>query len=351
MTRVRPRGEDVRRYIIDHVEKFPGSISRKTADHFNITRQAVNRHLKLLVAEKMLVESGNTRNRTYKLCPLLNWTDTVQISEDLAEDVIWTDKIKEVLGQLPENSMGIWHYAFTEMFNNAKDHSGGTQIYMEINKTAAEVEMLIYDDGVGIFRKIRQAMNLLDDRHAVLELAKGKFTTDPNNHTGEGIFFSSRMFNDFCIVSAGVAFSHKKGNPEDWISELDKSRPGTAVFMKLHNHTSHTVRKVFDQFTSDDEEFKFNKTIVPVKLAKYGDDNLISRSQAKRLLARVELFKIVLLDFSDVPSIGQAFADEIFRVFVNQHPDTEIIPIHENSEIKRMINRVTTTTSPKTPSS
>jgi hypothetical protein len=52
-----------------------------------------------------------------------------------------------------------------------------------------------------------------------------------------------------------------------------------------------------------------------VRLAKYGNDQLISRSQAKRLLARIELFKIVLFDFSGVETIGQAFADEIFRVF------------------------------------
>jgi len=54
---------------------------------------------------------------------------------------------------------------------------------------------------------------------------------------------------------------------------------------------------------------------VPVKLAQYGNDKLVSRSQAKRLLARVELFKVVMLDFTNVPTIGQAFADEIFRVF------------------------------------
>jgi hypothetical protein len=109
--------------------------------------------------------------------------------------------------------------------------------------------------------------------------------------------------------------------------------------MRLHNHTARTLRKIFDQYTSDDD-FRFDKTVVPVELAQYGDDKLVSRSQAKRLLARVELFKSVYFDFENVATVGQAFADEIFRVFAQQHPDIEFVVIHANSEVKRMIERV-----------
>ena len=110
------------------------------------------------------------------------------------------------------------------------------------------------------------------------------------------------------------------------------------VRMELHNHTARTTKKVFDKF-SVGEDYGFTKTVVPVKLTQYGDDNLVSRSQAKRLLARVEKFKIVVLDFSRVASIGQAFADEVFRVFVRRHPEIEITPINAGSEVKRMISR------------
>lgn len=339
MTGLRARGEDVRRYIIENVDKHSTDISKITSAHFKITRQAVNKHLQRLAEEKILTDTGKTRNRSYKLCPLVEWKRAFAVTPGIAEDVVWTDDIRPVLGQLPDNVMNLWHHGFTEMFNNAKDHSGGAYIWVHIKKTAAETEMLVADDGVGIFRKIKAAMNLLDERHAVLELAKGKFTTDPKNHSGEGIFFTSRMFDYFDILSGGVFFSHELGHPEDWIQELDQSKDGTYVWMKLYNHTSRTTRKVFDQFSSNDDEYKFNKTTVPVRLAKYGDDNLISRSQAKRLLARIELFKVVILDFKEVPTIGQAFADEIFRVFANQHPDIELIPAHVNSEVKRVIER------------
>jgi len=109
--------------------------------------------------------------------------------------------------------------------------------------------------------------------------------------------------------------------------------------MKISNHTSRSTNKVFEQFTSGGDDHTFSKTMVPVYLAKYGDDNLISRSQAKRLLARIELFKIVILDFKEVPIIGQAFADEIFRVFANEHPNIQLLTTHANSEVKRMIER------------
>jgi hypothetical protein len=200
--------------------------------------------------------------------------------------------------------------------------------------------MIILDDGIGIFRKIQQALQLLDERHAIFELAKGKLTTDPQNHTGQGIFFTSRVFDGFDILSGGVFYSHEFGKPEDWLSERKNPRHGTAIFMKLGNHTARTTKKVFDQYLSGEpDDYGFNKTVVPVELAQYGNDKLISRSQAKRVLARVELFKKVILDFEKVPTIGQAFADEMFRVFPQQHPDVQLIPIKPNSDVKRMILR------------
>lgn len=350
MSGVRARGEDIRRFIVENIEKYPSNISRKVAEHFKITRQAVNKHLQRLTEERILSESGKTRSRVYKLSPLLEWRGAYPLRGSPiapAEDVIWTNDIRLALGQLPDNAMNIWHHGFTEMFNNAVDHSGAAGIQVYLRKNAIETEMQLSDDGVGIFRKIQTALQLLDERHAVLELAKGKFTTDPKNHSGEGIFFTSRMFDDFSIISGGVVFSHEWGKKEDWIMEPSSvdSFNGTHVFMKLHNHTSRTTTRIFNQFTTD-EDFTFSKTVVPVRLAKYGDDNLISRSQAKRLLARIELFRTVLLDFKEVPTIGQAFADEIFRVFVNEHPNVELVPIHANSEVTRMVDRVKSTALP-----
>lgn len=199
-------------------------------------------------------------------------------------------------------------------------------------------EILIADDGYGIFRKIQNSMNLLDERHSIFELAKGKLTTDPQNHTGEGIFFTSRMFDSFHIMSGGISFPHEFGDAEDWIWEGNRTSGGTNVWMKLGNHATRTAKQIFDQFTSGDD-YGFTKTVVPVKMVQYDNSKLISRSQAKRLLARVELFKTVILDFQDVETIGQSFADEIFRVFALKHPEIELTPTSANSEILQAISR------------
>lgn len=345
MSRVRERGEEIRRFILENIEKHPRDISARAAEKFDITRQAVNKHLQKLKSEHALSETGKTRNRSYKLAPILEWRKDFPIAPDLGEDVIWTTSILPVLGEQPENVLDIWRYCVTEMLNNAMDHSGGTLIQIRISRTAIDTEMSISDDGIGIFKKIQDALGLLDERHAILELCKGKLTTDPSKHTGEGIFFTSRMVDSFDILSGGVYLGHTFGKEEDWVIERDKSSSGTTIFLKLGNHTSRTLEKIYEKYSLTSDDYGFNKTVVPVKLAQYGNDKLISRSQAKRLLARVELFRVVMFDFEGVPIIGQAFADEIFRVFAKEHPNIELVPIHARSEVRRMIERATSTVS------
>lgn len=74
-------------------------------------------------------------------------------------------------------------------------------------------------------------------------------------------------------------------------------------------------------------------------LALSNVDDPITRSQAKRLLQRVDRFKTVVLDFAGVASIGQAFADEVFRVFANTHPDVELVAMHATAQVQQMIRR------------
>ncbi len=348
--KVRARGEDVRHFILSHIERYPKDIATLTAQQFGITRQAVNKHLKKLVVERALTPEGKTRNRSYKLAALFEWTKVYLLSSKLEEDQVWEKDISAVLGKLPQNVMDIWGFCFTEMFNNALDHSGATSIFVEVAKTATNTQVMLMDNGIGIFKKIQNALGLLDERHAILELAKGKLTTDPARHTGQGIFFTSRLVDSFDILSGGVFFSHTFGMKEDWILERNIDKPGTAIFLKLDNHSARTAKAIFNQYSSG-EDYGFTKTVVPVRLAQYGEDKLISRSQAKRLVSRVDLFKCVHFNFEGVESIGQAFADEIFRVFAKSHPEIEIVPINANSDVQQMIQATRNQWSSETPGS
>jgi len=338
MASSRPQGEQVRRFITENVTAHPGDIARRAATRFHITRQAVNKHLQRLVEEGILTESGETRARSYQLAVTSRWKKLYPIEPGLAEDVVWFQEIRPAMGELPHNVLLIWQHGFTEMFNNAIDHSEGKRIHVEVLRTAADAQMIIADDGVGIFRKIQSLLHLLDERHAILELSKGKLTTDPSRHTGEGIFFTSRMFDSFDILSGGVSFSHAEGEVNDWIRDNPRYQQGTTVWMRLRNQTSRTTKKIFDEYVSG-EDYDFSRTVVPVVLAQYVGNPLISRSQAKRVLARVDLFRTVVFDFSAVESIGQAFADEIFRVFAHAHPEIELQFIHATAAVRRMIAR------------
>lgn len=75
------------------------------------------------------------------------------------------------------------------------------------------------------------------------------------------------------------------------------------------------------------------------KLTKMGHLNLVSRSQAKSVLLGLESFKTVIFDFDEVDKIGQAFADEIFRVYQNKHPVISLEYENVNTEVEKMIKR------------
>jgi anti-sigma regulatory factor (Ser/Thr protein kinase) len=338
MPKLLRRGEQIRQFILANVAAHPNEVATLAAQEFNVTRQAINKHIQALVEQKALTVRGSTRDKRYHLHPLIEWKKAYALTSPLEEDRVWDADIKSLVTDLPDNVRGIWYYGFTEMLNNAIDHSSGNGVLIRVKKTAIDTEIMILDDGEGIFKKIQRALGLYDERHAVLELSKGKLTTDPTKHSGQGVFFTSRMFDKFTILSGGVYFSHEFNKPEDWILEENKPDNGTYVLMRLSNNTSRTCKQIFDNFSSGDD-YAFTKTVVPVRLAQYGEETLVSRSQAKRLLARVDKFKVVIFDFADVTTIGQAFADEIFRVFRNQHPEIEMTRLNASKEVEQMIRR------------
>lgn len=335
MPRRRHKHEAIQEFILTHIAANPTTVVRLTAEHFGISRQAAHKHVQQLVQNGMLQASGNTKDRHYSL-KTLSQTFHYPLNRQLNEDIIWKDDIKPLLQGLPRNVLDLWAYSITEMINNAIDHSGGTQLDIFITQKPAETEIWIWDNGEGIFGKIQRALNLPDPKQAILELKKGKFTTDPEHHSGEGIFFTSRMSDDFTIVSGLLSFFHKDTEDKDWLLERKEIMQGTKVLLTIDNHTSRTAKSVFDLFAN--QEYDFAKTVIPVHMAGLGE-GLVSRSQAKRLLTRVDKFKTVILDFSGVEMIGQGFADEIFRVFAQQHPEVDLVPLYTNDAVSKMISR------------
>jgi anti-sigma regulatory factor (Ser/Thr protein kinase) len=333
-------GDEIRQYILAHVQEHPDDIAKVAAEAFGITRQAVHRHLSILVKENQIEAAGQTRRKRYML-KVHKVEEVLALAENRDEDRVWRSLVEPILADLPENVLKICQYSFTEMFNNAIEHSEGEYAKVRIERTARFVKLIVMDNGIGIFAKIKSALGLEDYRHAILELAKGKLTTDPKHHTGEGIFFVSRMFDEFGIVADKYQFLHTNRLESDWlIEDREMEGPGTMIHMTISVDSPRTLKSVFDHFTNPEaDDYGFSKTHVPLRLAQYGQDHLVSRSQARRVLARFERFKVVFLDFSGIESIGQAFADEIFRVYAADHPEIKLVAHNANEQVSQMIGR------------
>jgi anti-sigma regulatory factor (Ser/Thr protein kinase) len=327
----------IREFILLNLREHSGDIVRTTQQKFKLSRPSVLRYMHELISKGEVKAEGSRRGTKYRLLPTGSMSKTYRIDEHVAEDTVWRQDVLPMLRGAKQNVIDVCQYGFTEMFNNAIEHSEGSAIAISVVVWIDRIDLRVSDNGVGIFNKIQKKYGLDDPLHAILELSKGKLTTEPEHHTGEGIFFTSRMFDLFVILSGRLGFAYKNG--VDLLTDIDEDLAGTSVEMEISPRSKTTTSKVFNEFAP---EYGFDKTVVPVKLARYGNENLVSRSQARRLLARLERFKNVMLDFKDVRQIGRAFADEIFRVFAGAHPGTRIMPFNHNKAIGKLIREIRT---------
>jgi anti-sigma regulatory factor (Ser/Thr protein kinase)/predicted transcriptional regulator len=318
---------------IDHSPKNPTGV---ITQRFGISRQTVCKYLSELIANNDVSATGTKRNAQYSL-QMVAHRATYQL-KGLQEDYVWSEFVKPLLSDVPDNVMRACNYGFTEILNNAIDHSEAEQVYIRVQLTRLNVRFSISEEGIGIFHKIQTALSLKDPKYAILELAKGKCTTAPDKHTGEGIFFTARIFDSFYILSQKLTFSSGRSKT-DYLWDDVMPMKGTVVIMEISKDSDVQIKDVFDQFT-DVDSCGFSRTHIPVRLVGVDDGLLVSRSQAKRLMQRFDRFKEILLDFEGVSEIGQGFADEIFRVFKNEHPDIHLIPIKMSKEVEKMVDRV-----------
>jgi anti-sigma regulatory factor (Ser/Thr protein kinase)/predicted transcriptional regulator len=260
-------------------------------------------------------------------------------NKGLSEDVV-LDKIKSdsmIYSGLPSNIERIITYAFTEMLNNAIEHSHSEHIDVVFVRTNERVWFDVSDKGIGIFNNIRQKKSLKTDLDAIQDLIKGKETTAPAFHSGEGIFFTSKLADRFTIKSSQKSVIFDNIIADVFVKELARPVSGTKVFFSINLESKRSISDVFEKYTGDSLEF--SKTEVKVKLFRAGVE-YISRSQARRIVSGLERFRTVELDFAGIHTIGQGFADEIFRVWRSQHPDTKIIPRNMAENVKFMIKHV-----------
>ncbi len=333
------QANEIKEFILKNVGAHPRDIASLTMEKFGVTRTTVHRHIKTLCKSGQLFKEGLTNSSVYFLKSSLIVKRKYKIASGLSESDVWAKDFDTAASKLPNNILHICYYGFTEIFNNAIDHSSGTTIDVESSVQDNKLTYAIYDNGIGIFKKLKEAFNFEDERDSILQLSKGKLTTDKTRHSGEGIFFTSRAFDSFCILSNGL-FYNRDNSKEDWYIEHkdSKDHTGTVVQMSIDLSSKTVLRDIFEKFQNP-ETSAFDRTHIVVLLSLSKEDYFVSRSQAKRILVGVEKFNHVALDFKGVKAVGQAFVDEVYRVFQNRYPEIEITEANTNSDIEFMIKR------------
>lgn len=308
-----------------------------------VSRQQVSHLLNDLFKKGMLVRQGSGAFVFYALPVNANSLKELihkrLMNNNLKEHEV-LDQIKKsspFLSGLKENVDSVFNYAFSEMLNNAIEHSRSKSIEVSVESNKDILSFIVRDFGIGVFRSVMEKRNLKSELEAIQDLLKGKLTTQPQSHSGEGIFFTSKVADVFILESFGIRLRIDNLIKDVFVEETNAVK-GTRVIFEISLNSKRHLNDIFKEYTNP-TSYAFDKTEIHIKLYTMGTI-YVSRSQARRVLNNLDKFKTVILDFNQVPTIGQAFADEIFRVFSQKHPDIKISPINMNEAVDFMVRRV-----------
>lgn len=337
---------DIKKIILDSVEKKEGVKVSEIMKKTGFSRAYINRFLGELKEEGKIVSIGKTNKAHYVKADkdfifaakknILSIHKKIS-NQNISEDTV-LNQIKQETGifiDLRKNVEDILNYAFTEMLNNAIEHSQSPEIEIKFQRIDGLIKFEAVDFGIGIFNNIMRKRRLANELEAIQDLLKGKQTTAPQQHTGEGIFFTSKLADTFTIASSNKKLTFNN-IIEDVFLQDGGFRKGTKVAFVVFENSKRDLNAIFKEYSGG--TFEFNTTKVAVRLYKMGNV-YISRSQARRIMSGLDKFRTVILDYQHINAVGQAFADQIFRVWHNEHPGTVIETVNSNENIDMMIKR------------
>jgi len=237
---------------------------------------------------------------------------------------------------LTEVALSLANYSVTEMVNNAIDHSASDLVRVRARSEHGALALEVQDEGIGAFERIRRSHGADDHLDALQQLAKGKLTTQPELHSGEGIFFTSKAMDYFLLECNRLRWIVDNRRSDQAVG-VAAARRGTRVYWEIDEGTQTRLEDIFARYT-DQQSLEFSRTKTVVTLFEHGD-RFVSRSEAKRLTEGLERFAKAIIDFNGVTEVGQGFVDQVFRVWQKEHPEVEIEPINMNSAVSFMVAR------------
>ncbi|GBE22569.1 histidine kinase-, DNA gyrase B-, and HSP90-like ATPase [bacterium BMS3Bbin01] len=333
----RDYGDVIRRTI----EAAPSVSMAELLEATGLTRPGVLYHLKNLIAAGEVEYVDKTRGRSVRYRAAYDNRWVCDVSPEMSEHALWSELKDDVLDpHMTPEARTIHEYVFGEMVNNVIEHAQSATLTVTHRAHGGSTWVSVRDAGVGIFYHIAASENLPDEFSSIRKLQSGAFTTDPESHTGEGLFFASRAVDEFSVSSGGIAWITNNVVGDQTVKQIGSRGPGTSIVWRLQDETRRSLTGLFDFFSivDDDDIPQFAVTSIAVAASEKGTQ-LLTRSQAQELLEGKDAFQVIILDFSNVSSIGQGFADEVFRVYPMKHEGVSIVDVNANPAVSWMVRR------------
>ena len=326
---------DVTHWITEAALQHPLDLAAHLAERRGTGRASARALLQKLVALSWLHQAGN-RSRPRHEPGLMRQVVRRYALQGLQEDQPWAHDFAPNFN-LPGAVAGMAEHAFTELLNNAIEHSGGGSVTVSMRQTPMQLQLLVSDDGRGIFDVIGKAFGIHDPALAMLELAKGKLSSQPDRHTGRGLFYTAKLADVFDLHANNAAFQQRDWQREQWQRARPACRCGSSVYVAISLDTERTLDAVLRRYSLDGAGYGFERTVVPLQLITAPQQGLGSRAQAQRVVSRLGEFQRAELDFAGLTDVGPAFADELFRVFGASHPGVQLVPLNMAPRVADMV--------------
>jgi anti-sigma regulatory factor (Ser/Thr protein kinase) len=323
-------------WITEAALQHPDALPEQLMQRLGISRRTARRTLDRLASAQWLLREGTPRRHRYRPGALRQVARRYRL-DGLQEDRPWARDFAPCFA-LPAPVSRLVQHAFTELINNAIEHSGGTSVTVSMRQTPLQVQLLVSDDGCGLFDRIGETFDLTEPSLAMLELSKGKLTSRPARHTGRGLFFTARLADVMDLHANASAFRHRGWEPHRWQATRAVPRRGTSVYVAISMESSRTLDAVLRQHSLDGLGYAFERTVVPLQLITAEHDALASRAQARRVGSGLQRFRRAEVDFDGIAEVGHGFVDELFRVFRREHPGIELVPTNMAPRIQALVN-------------
>ena len=327
---------DIESLIIEQALKRGKLTTARIMRKTGFSHAYVHRIFQRLVDGGNLLKTGSTKSARYYPATEANikkvksnaghYNRIIRNIDPMDENKILSDmkgKFSDAGIQL--NVSQLFDYVFAKILNNAFIHSRSDKLNISAGTEHNVISFEIRDFGTGIFNNIKNKMGLTSIDEAAAELIKGT--------AGKGLISASKASDTLVIQSSNkkVIFNNLLN---DVFVRTVRELKGTKVTFNINVDSSRTLTGILYKQNGTSENY--DSTRILVKLFT-GDNKYPSRSEAKRMLEGLDRFKKIILDFRDVESIGLGFADEVFELWKQAHPEIELKVENANDDVMYVI--------------